>query len=55
MQVVRGLFVNYILIVELIKDVIIFEDFFDKLIVEQEFMFGIDIDKVNNYIEDCIV
>uniref|UniRef100_A0A8I5TXL5 Vacuolar protein sorting-associated protein 33A n=1 Tax=Pongo abelii TaxID=9601 RepID=A0A8I5TXL5_PONAB len=30
------------------------EDFFDKLTVEQEFMSGIDTDKVNNYIEDCI-
>ncbi|KAH0502251.1 Vacuolar protein sorting-associated protein 33A [Microtus ochrogaster] len=30
------------------------EDFFDKLTVEQEFMSGVDTDKVNNYIEDCI-
>ncbi|XP_059683506.1 vacuolar protein sorting-associated protein 33A isoform X2 [Gavia stellata] len=30
------------------------EDFFDNLTVEQEFMSGIDTDKVNNYIEDCI-
>uniref|UniRef100_A0A8C6H1F5 Vacuolar protein sorting-associated protein 33A n=1 Tax=Mus spicilegus TaxID=10103 RepID=A0A8C6H1F5_MUSSI len=30
------------------------EDFFDKLTVEQEFMSGIDTDKVNSYIEDCI-
>ncbi|XP_069352831.1 vacuolar protein sorting-associated protein 33A isoform X2 [Eulemur rufifrons] len=30
------------------------EDFFDKLTVEQEFMSGIDTDKVNNYVEDCI-
>ncbi|NXP39423.1 VP33A protein, partial [Leiothrix lutea] len=28
--------------------------FFDNLTVEQEFMSGIDTDKVNNYIEDCI-
>ncbi|XP_022373143.1 vacuolar protein sorting-associated protein 33A isoform X2 [Enhydra lutris kenyoni] len=30
------------------------EDFFDKLTAEQEFMSGVDTDKVNSYIEDCI-
>ncbi|KAG8146035.1 hypothetical protein E2320_012455 [Naja naja] len=30
------------------------EDFFDNLTVEQEFMSGIDTDKINSYIEDCI-
>uniref|UniRef100_A0A8C7Z331 Vacuolar protein sorting-associated protein 33A n=1 Tax=Oryzias sinensis TaxID=183150 RepID=A0A8C7Z331_9TELE len=30
------------------------EAFFDSLTVEQEFMTGVDTDKVNTYIEDCI-
>uniref|UniRef100_A0A671L0A8 Vacuolar protein sorting-associated protein 33A n=1 Tax=Sinocyclocheilus anshuiensis TaxID=1608454 RepID=A0A671L0A8_9TELE len=30
------------------------EDFFDSLTVEQEFMTGVDTDKVSTYIEDCI-
>ncbi|XP_013924911.1 PREDICTED: vacuolar protein sorting-associated protein 33A [Thamnophis sirtalis] len=30
------------------------EDFFDNLTVEQEFMSGIDTDKINSYVEDCI-
>uniref|UniRef100_A0A674ESA6 Vacuolar protein sorting-associated protein 33A n=1 Tax=Salmo trutta TaxID=8032 RepID=A0A674ESA6_SALTR len=30
------------------------EAFFDNLTVEQEFMTGVDTDKVNTYIEDCI-
>uniref|UniRef100_A0A8C2PTC7 Vacuolar protein sorting-associated protein 33A n=1 Tax=Cyprinus carpio TaxID=7962 RepID=A0A8C2PTC7_CYPCA len=30
------------------------EDFFDSLTVEQEFMTGVDTDKVSTYIEDCV-
>uniref|UniRef100_A0A4W4HLK5 Vacuolar protein sorting-associated protein 33A n=1 Tax=Electrophorus electricus TaxID=8005 RepID=A0A4W4HLK5_ELEEL len=30
------------------------ESFFDNLTVEQEFMTGVDTDKINTYIEDCI-
>uniref|UniRef100_A0A8C0ZZL1 Vacuolar protein sorting-associated protein 33A n=1 Tax=Castor canadensis TaxID=51338 RepID=A0A8C0ZZL1_CASCN len=54
MQAARGSLANHTSIAELIKDVTTSEDFFDKLTVEQEFMSGIDTDKVNNYIEDCI-
>ncbi|XP_042524972.1 vacuolar protein sorting-associated protein 33A isoform X1 [Dipodomys spectabilis] len=56
MQAARGSLANHTSIAELIKDVTSksSEDFFDKLTVEQEFMSGIDTDKVNNYIEDCI-
>lgn len=54
MQAARGSLANHTSIAELIKDVTTSEDFFDKLTVEQEFMSGVDTDKVNNYIEDCI-
>uniref|UniRef100_A0A2K6GIL5 VPS33A core subunit of CORVET and HOPS complexes n=1 Tax=Propithecus coquereli TaxID=379532 RepID=A0A2K6GIL5_PROCO len=54
MQAARGSLANHTSIAELVKDVTTSEDFFDKLTVEQEFMSGIDTDKVNNYIEDCI-
>nr|KAF6282442.1 hypothetical protein mMyoMyo1_010079 [Myotis myotis] len=54
MQAARGSLANHTSIAELIKDVTTSEDFFDKLTVEQEFMSGIDTDKVNGYIEDCI-
>uniref|UniRef100_A0A2K6QEW7 VPS33A core subunit of CORVET and HOPS complexes n=1 Tax=Rhinopithecus roxellana TaxID=61622 RepID=A0A2K6QEW7_RHIRO len=54
MQAARGSLANHTSIAELIRDVTTSEDFFDKLTVEQEFMSGIDTDKVNNYIEDCI-
>ncbi|XP_028621976.1 vacuolar protein sorting-associated protein 33A isoform X1 [Grammomys surdaster] len=54
MQAARGSLANHTSIAELIKDVTTSEDFFDKLTVEQEFMSGLDTDKVNNYIEDCI-
>nr|XP_036870336.1 vacuolar protein sorting-associated protein 33A isoform X2 [Manis javanica] len=54
MQAARGSLANHTSIAELIKDVTTSEDFFDKLTVEQEFMSGIDTDKVNSYIEDCI-
>ncbi|XP_074061627.1 vacuolar protein sorting-associated protein 33A [Macrotis lagotis] len=54
MQAARGSLANHTSIAELIKDITTSEDFFDKLTVEQEFMSGIDTDKVNNYIEDCI-
>ncbi|KAB1255819.1 Vacuolar protein sorting-associated protein 33A [Camelus dromedarius] len=64
MQAARGSLANHTSIAELIKDVtsdykfansiLASEDFFDKLTVEQEFMSGIDTDKVNSYIEDCI-
>ncbi|XP_015273145.1 PREDICTED: vacuolar protein sorting-associated protein 33A [Gekko japonicus] len=54
MQAARGSLANHTSIAELIKDITTSEDFFDKLTVEQEFMSGVDTDKVNNYIEDCI-
>ncbi|XP_023594962.1 vacuolar protein sorting-associated protein 33A isoform X2 [Trichechus manatus latirostris] len=54
MQAARGSLANHTSIAELIKDVTTSEDFFDKLTVEQEFMSGIDTDKVNSYVEDCI-
>lgn len=54
MQAARGSLANHTSIAELIKDVTTSEDFFDKLTVEQEFMSGIDTDKANSYIEDCI-
>ncbi|XP_064434379.1 vacuolar protein sorting-associated protein 33A isoform X2 [Mirounga angustirostris] len=54
MQAARGSLANHTSIAELIKDVTTSEDFFDKLTVEQEFMSGIDTDKINSYIEDCI-
>uniref|UniRef100_U3IH00 Vacuolar protein sorting-associated protein 33A n=1 Tax=Anas platyrhynchos platyrhynchos TaxID=8840 RepID=U3IH00_ANAPP len=65
MQAARSSLANHTSIAELIKDItseyllyrlrdLTSEDFFDNLTVEQEFMSGIDTDKVNNYIEDCI-
>lgn len=54
MQAARDSLANHTSIAELIKDVTTSEDIFDKLTMEQEFMSGIDTDKVNNYIEDCI-
>uniref|UniRef100_A0A2K5LQL0 Vacuolar protein sorting-associated protein 33A n=1 Tax=Cercocebus atys TaxID=9531 RepID=A0A2K5LQL0_CERAT len=54
MQAARGSLANHTSIAELMKDVTTSEDFFDKLTVEQEFMSGIDTDKVNDYTEDCI-
>ncbi|XP_070555122.1 vacuolar protein sorting-associated protein 33A-like [Ptychodera flava] len=41
-------------IAELIKEVVELDDFMDSLQVQQEFMHGIETEKVNNYIEDCI-
>ncbi|KTG43880.1 hypothetical protein cypCar_00012195 [Cyprinus carpio] len=37
-----------------LKEFYVSEDFFDSLTVEQEFMTGVDTDKVSTYIEDCI-
>ncbi|KAM6193366.1 vacuolar protein sorting-associated protein 33A isoform 2-T2 [Sarcoramphus papa] len=54
MQAARSSLANHTSIAELIKDITTSEDFFDNLTVEQEFMSGIDTDKANNYIEDCI-
>uniref|UniRef100_A0A8C1DZX1 Vacuolar protein sorting-associated protein 33A n=1 Tax=Cyprinus carpio carpio TaxID=630221 RepID=A0A8C1DZX1_CYPCA len=54
MQAARGSLANHTSIAELIKDITISEDFFDSLTVEQEFMTGVDTDKVSTYIEDCI-
>ncbi|XP_068767524.1 vacuolar protein sorting-associated protein 33A isoform X1 [Struthio camelus] len=54
MQAARSSLANHTSIAELVKDITTSEDFFDNLTVEQEFMSGIDTDKVNNYIEDCI-
>uniref|UniRef100_A0A452IP18 Vacuolar protein sorting-associated protein 33A n=1 Tax=Gopherus agassizii TaxID=38772 RepID=A0A452IP18_9SAUR len=64
MQAARSSLANHTSIAELIKDITskypfqystyASEDFFDNLTVEQEFMSGIDTDKVNNYTEDCI-
>ncbi|XP_039218625.1 vacuolar protein sorting-associated protein 33A [Crotalus tigris] len=54
MQAARSSLANHTSIAELIKDITTSEDFFDNLTVEQEFMSGIDTDKVNSYIEDCI-
>ncbi|KAF4113737.1 vacuolar protein sorting-associated protein 33A [Onychostoma macrolepis] len=54
MQAARGSLANHTSIAELIKDITTSEDFFDSLTVEQEFMTGVDTDKVSTYIEDCI-
>ncbi|GCC24014.1 vacuolar protein sorting-associated protein 33A [Chiloscyllium punctatum] len=54
MQAARTSLANHTSIAELIKDITASETFFDKLTVEQEFMSGIDTDKVNSYIEDSI-
>ncbi|XP_043924530.1 vacuolar protein sorting-associated protein 33A [Protopterus annectens] len=54
MQAARTSLANHTSIAELIKDVTTSEQFFEHLTVEQEFMSGIDTDKVNSYIEDCI-
>ncbi|XP_069475703.1 vacuolar protein sorting-associated protein 33A [Ambystoma mexicanum] len=54
MQAARASLANHTSIAELVKDITTSEAFFDNLSVEQEFMSGIDTDKVNNYIEDCI-
>ncbi|XP_067911139.1 vacuolar protein sorting-associated protein 33A isoform X2 [Heterodontus francisci] len=54
MQAARTSLANHTSIAELIKDLTASETFFDNLTVEQEFMSGIDTDKVNSYIEDSI-
>ncbi|KAG7264889.1 hypothetical protein CRUP_007328 [Coryphaenoides rupestris] len=54
MQAARSSLANHTSIAELIKDITTSEAFFDNLTVEQEFMTGVDTDKVNTYIEDCI-
>ncbi|XP_029426745.1 LOW QUALITY PROTEIN: vacuolar protein sorting-associated protein 33A-like [Rhinatrema bivittatum] len=54
MQAARGSLANHTSIAELIKVITTSEAFRDNLTVEQEFMTGIDTDKVNSYIEDCI-
>ncbi|XP_010895608.1 vacuolar protein sorting-associated protein 33A isoform X1 [Esox lucius] len=54
MQAARSSLANHTSIAELIKDITTSEAFFDNLTVEQEFMTGVDTDKVNAYIEDCI-
>ncbi|XP_059405658.1 vacuolar protein sorting-associated protein 33A [Carassius carassius] len=54
MQAARGSLANHTSIAELIKDITTSEDFFDSLTVEQEFMTGVDTDKVSTHIEDCI-
>ncbi|XP_072921665.1 vacuolar protein sorting-associated protein 33A isoform X2 [Hemitrygon akajei] len=54
MQAARTSLANHTSIAELIKDITASDAFFDNLTVEQEFMSGIDTDKVNNYIEEAI-
>ncbi|KAI2664098.1 Vacuolar protein sorting-associated protein 33A [Labeo rohita] len=54
MQAARSSLANHTSIAELIKDITTSEEFFDSLTVEQEFMTGVDTDKVSTYIEDCI-
>ncbi|KAK3539155.1 hypothetical protein QTP86_026972 [Hemibagrus guttatus] len=54
MQAARTSLANHTSIAELIKDITTSEDFFDNLTVEQEFMTGVDTDKINTYIEDSI-
>ncbi|CAL9708472.1 unnamed protein product [Knipowitschia caucasica] len=54
MQAARISLANHTSIAELIKDITTSEAFFDKLTVEQEFMTGVDTDKLNMYIEDRI-
>ncbi|KAM8866504.1 vacuolar protein sorting-associated protein 33A [Synchiropus picturatus] len=54
MQAARSSLANHTSVAELIKDITTSESFFDNLTVEQEFMTGVDTDKVNTYIEDCI-
>ncbi|KTF86114.1 hypothetical protein cypCar_00012349 [Cyprinus carpio] len=54
MQAARSSLANHTSIAELIKDITTSEDFFDSLTVEQEFMTGVDTDKVSTYIEDCV-
>ncbi|XP_072103703.1 vacuolar protein sorting-associated protein 33A [Mobula birostris] len=54
MQAARTSLANHTSIAELIKDITASDTFFDNLTVEQEFMSGIDTDKVNNYIEEAI-
>uniref|UniRef100_A0A672P2U6 Vacuolar protein sorting-associated protein 33A n=1 Tax=Sinocyclocheilus grahami TaxID=75366 RepID=A0A672P2U6_SINGR len=48
------LFTTYLFLCALLSCVSASEDFFDSLTVEQEFMTGVDTDKVSTYIEDCI-
>ncbi|XP_051750867.1 vacuolar protein sorting-associated protein 33A [Ctenopharyngodon idella] len=54
MQAARSSLANHTSIAELVKDITTSEAFFDNLTVEQEFMTGVDTDKVSTYIEDCI-
>uniref|UniRef100_A0A3B3QQ14 VPS33A core subunit of CORVET and HOPS complexes n=1 Tax=Paramormyrops kingsleyae TaxID=1676925 RepID=A0A3B3QQ14_9TELE len=54
MQAARTSLANHTSVAELIKDITTSDAFFDNLTVEQEFMTGVDTDKANTYIEDCI-
>ncbi|XP_064460766.1 vacuolar protein sorting-associated protein 33A-like [Ornithodoros turicata] len=54
MQQKRRWLANHTSMAELIKEVTDKESFFDLLAVEQEFMNGIDTDKINPHIEECI-
>ncbi|XP_039660453.1 vacuolar protein sorting-associated protein 33A [Perca fluviatilis] len=54
MQAARSSLANHTSIAELIKDITTSEAFFDNLTVEQEFMTGVDTDKVHTHITPCI-
>ncbi|XP_064424045.1 vacuolar protein sorting-associated protein 33A [Latimeria chalumnae] len=54
MQAARSSLANHTSIAELIKDITTSDEFFDNLTVEQEFMSGIETDKVSVYTEESI-
>ncbi|XP_067136372.1 vacuolar protein sorting-associated protein 33A [Centruroides vittatus] len=54
MQAAKKSLATHTSMAELIKEVTDKEEFLESLQVEQEFMNGIDTDKINPYIEDCI-
>ncbi|KAG1714266.1 Vacuolar protein sorting-associated protein 33A [Nymphon striatum] len=54
MQAAKQSLATHTSIAELVKEVTDTESFLESLQVEQEFMNGIDTDKVNVFIEDCI-
>ncbi|XP_066290958.1 vacuolar protein sorting-associated protein 33A-like [Branchiostoma lanceolatum] len=54
MQAAKISLANHTTIAEMIKEVTDSDHFMESLTVQQEFLNGIDTDKVNPYIEDCI-
>lgn len=53
-QAAKESLANHTAIAELVKEVTSTDEFFDSLRVEQEFMNGVEVDKIHPYIDDAI-